>query len=81
MWEWIVRLFSSSQPEPLNRPKIDANTCGSTLDSPDMQQVREIQHDADNVISGIRGRRQIEDREARRRLLDIQSNPRGIGRE
>lgn len=61
MWGWIVRLFSS-QYEPLGHPPPLSGACGPALDAPDMQRVRDIQHDADNVITGVRGWRDMRQR-------------------
>lgn len=50
-------------------------------DDPRIQQERAGQHDRiTKATPSILGQ-SIEEREARRRLLEIQSNPRGIGHE
>lgn len=54
MWGWVMRMFGSNY-EPLERPAPLTGACGGSLDAPDMQPVRDIQHDADNVITGARG--------------------------
>lgn len=64
MWGWIMRLFESHY-DPLDRPPPLSGACDVSIDDPRMAPAREIQHDADNIIAGIRGQRDL----ARRRGL------------
>lgn len=69
-WRWIVGLFSS-QYEPIDRPPPLTHHCGETLDSPSLDSARTIQHEADNVLTGFRVRKQIEERQAQRAASDL----------
>jgi hypothetical protein len=56
MWGWLMGLFASRY-QPLERPAPLSGHCGMSLNNPDLREVRAIQHDADNVITHVRGRR------------------------
>lgn len=60
MWGWIMR-FLSSRYEPLEHPPPFADGCRASLDDPDLKQVRDIQHEADNAIMSARARRYVRD--------------------
>lgn len=61
MWGWVVKLFSSRY-EPLEHPPALSGECHASISDPDLDRVHTIQHEADNVITGVRGRRDMRQR-------------------
>lgn len=62
-----MRLFSSRY-EPLDPPAPLSGGCGASLSDPDLTHVRDVQHDADNILTSIKGHKQLA---ARRTAADL----------
>lgn len=64
---WLMQWFHRAGPEPLDRPPpLEAGRSGDPIP----EHVRDIQHDADNVRTSVRGTHDLLARRVRDALRD-----------